>query len=124
MSGRGSRPKMVSGRSTVPAAVPSRVMIWSCISGGLLLDRWGTFGRRGLGFARARFNLRNAELARLGGSVRKLLLHRITKSDPAALVSRHGTCNQDQATLDIGLHHLQVERGDALDAHVAGHLFV
>jgi hypothetical protein len=32
--------------------------------------------------------------------------------------------DQDQAALDVGLHHAQIERGDAIDAHVAGHLLV
>src|SRR5271166_3250701 len=115
---------MVSGRSTVPASVPSRVMILSCISGALLLDRRSAFGGRGLGFARARFTLRHAELARLGNAIRKPFLHRVAKRDPAALVSRHGALNQDQATLGIGLHDLEIERGDTLDTQVAGHLFV
>src|SRR5271165_1925699 len=124
MSGRGTRPKIKSGRSTVPAAAPSRVVILSSISGAVLVGR--RCGFRGLllsRFRRCRTH-RQAKFAGLGNVVRQLLLHCVAKSDPAALVAGHRTFNQDQAALDIGLHHLQVERGDALDTHMTGHLLV
>src|SRR5260370_4185191 len=52
------------------------------------------------------------------------LLHRIAHRDPSALGAGNGAFDQDQAALDVSLHHAQIERGDAIDAHVAGHLLV
>jgi hypothetical protein len=65
-----------------------------------------------------------AELAGLRRFLRQRAFHRVAHGDPAALGARHRTLDEDQAALDIGLHHLQIERGDALDAHVPGHLLV
>src|SRR5262245_21043158 len=118
MSGRGSRPKIASGRSTEPAALPSSDMIFNSMSrtlllGGLCFRLAG--GRRG--------GVRKAELAGLGRLLRQLLLHRVTQRDPTTLGARHGTLDQDEAALDVGLHHLEIERGDAIDTHVARHLF-
>src|SRR5260370_37766987 len=52
------------------------------------------------------------------------LLHRIAHRDPSALGAGDRAFDQDQAALDVGLHHAQVERGDAIDAHVARRLLV
>src|SRR5438045_1329846 len=116
MSGRGSRPKIASGNSIEPAASPSSDMIVSCMSRALLLRRLGVFdGRRRRGVGR-RGALRPAGLARLGRLLRQPLLDRVAQRDPTALGAGHGALDQDQAALDVGLHHLEIERGDALDA--------
>src|SRR5215470_9072516 len=111
MSARGSRPKISSDTVTPPAALPSRVVTFSSISRALLRFRsW-----RGV---------REPELARLRQILRQRLLHGIAHSDPAAVVAGHRALDQDEAALDVGLHHLEIERGDALDTHVPGHLLV
>src|ERR1700681_1922752 len=130
MSALGSRPKMASGRSTEPAASPSSDMIFSSrffrskffgsMSHALLLGRLGVLRRLAVGLRR----LRQAELAGFGHAVRELLLHRVAQRDPAALGAGHRALDQDEAALDVGLHHLEIERGNAIDAHVARHLLV
>src|SRR6266852_1007409 len=114
MSWRGSRPKISSESCTEPAALPSRVVTFSSISRALLL------GRRFRGLLTAR----DLELAGLRRFLRQRLLHGVTHRDPTALGAGNGAFDQDQAALDIGLHHTQIERGDAVDTHVAGHLLV
>src|SRR6201998_1873294 len=114
MSWRGSRPKISSESWTEPAALPSRVVTFSSISHALLL------GRRISSLLAAD----NLELAGLRRVLRQRLLHGIPHRDPAALGTGNGAFDQDQAALDVGLHHAQIERGDAVDAHVAGHLLV
>src|SRR5215467_8108436 len=112
MSARGSRPKMASGSSTEPAASPSSDMTFSSMSRALLCRRLPTIAglvvrtlvARRLGRARRCLGLRQPELAALGAG--------------------HGALDQDEAALDVGLHHLEIERGDAIDAHVARHLLV
>src|SRR5262249_36330310 len=121
MSGRGSRPKIASDSSTEPAALPSSDMTFSSMSRTLLLGR--LFGGTGAGI-RGRLALRQAELARLGRLLRQLLLDRVAQRDPAALGARHRAFDQNEAALGIGLHHLEIERGDALDPQVASHLLV
>src|SRR5262249_1939515 len=111
MSTRGSRPKISSQTVTPPADSPSRVVTFSSISRPLLRFR----SRCGLG---------QAELAGFWQILRQRLLHRIAHGDPATVVAGHRALDQDEAALDVGLHHLEIERGDALDAHVAGHLLV
>src|SRR5712671_1566641 len=111
MSARGSRPKMSSDTVTPPAALPSRVVTFSSISRALLRFR----SRRGV---------RQPELARLRQIFWQRLLDGIAHGDPAAVVARDRALDQDEAALDIGLHHLEIERGDAIDAHVAGHLLI
>src|SRR5262245_4757708 len=111
MSTRGSRPKMSSETVTPPAALPSRVVTFSSISRPLLRFR----GRRGLS---------QPELARLGRLLRQRLLDGVAHGDPAAVVAGHRALDQDQPALDIGLHHFEIERGDAIDTHMAGHLLV
>src|SRR6201994_3217491 len=115
MSARGSRPKISSESWTEPAALPSRVVTFSSISRALL---------RRLCFRRRLVTVGNLELAGLRRFLRQRLLHGVTHPDPAALGAGHGALDQDQAALDVGLHDAQVEGGDAVDAHVAGHLLV
>src|ERR1700758_5160296 len=110
MSARGSRPKISSGGFTEPGALPSRVVTFSSISRPLLRGRFRSF--------------RDLELAGLRRVLRQRLLHGVAHPDPAALGAWNGAFDQDQATRDVGLHHTQIERGDAIDTHVAGHLLV
>src|SRR5262245_118649 len=111
MSTRGSRPKMSSDTVTPPAALPSRVVTFSSISRALLR------------FA-SRSSVRQPEFARFRQILRQRLLDGIAHRDPAAVVAGDRALDQDEAALDVGLHHLEIERGDALDAHVASHLLV
>src|SRR4029077_545944 len=115
ISTRGSRPKIASESSTEPASLPSSDMIFSSMSRALLVGGRALAGRR-LGVARGHRRIGQAELARLGCVLRQLLLHRVPERDPAALGTGHRALDQDQAALDIGLHHLEIERGDAIDA--------
>src|SRR3954463_4712806 len=115
---RGSRPKMASDSSTEPAALPSSVVTFNSISHALLLDR--RFRRGGL-LATA---IGEAELARLRRFLRQHLLDGVAHRDPSALGAGNGAFDEDQAALDVGLHHTQIERGDAVDTHVTGHLLV
>src|SRR5712691_6463153 len=125
MSGRGSRPKMASGSSTEPAASPSSDMTFSSMSRALLCGRLRAFGRLVVGsLGRARLGGRQPELAGLRRFLRELLLHGIAQRDPAALGAGDRALDQNEAALDVGLHHLEIERGDAIDAHMAGHLLV
>src|SRR6195256_2784245 len=114
MSWRGSRPKISSESWTEPAALPSRVVTFSSISRALLL------GRR----CRSLLTARDLELAGLRRFLRQRLLDGVAYRDPSALGAGNGAFDQDQAALDVGLHHAQIERGDLIDAHVAGHLLV
>src|SRR5262245_50903745 len=123
MSALGSRPKIASGSSTEPADLPSNDTILSSMSGALLVGALALLGGRCLGFAGGG-RLRQAELAGLGGILRQLLLHRVGQRDPAALGARHRAFDQDEAALDVGLHHLEIERGHALDSHVPRHFLV
>src|SRR3954451_11910925 len=109
---------MASDSSTEPASLPSSVVIFNFISHALLLG-----GRRFSG-SLVSATVGNLELARLRRVLRQRLLHRIAHRDPAAFGSGNGAFDQDQAALNVGLHHAQIERGDAIDAHVPGHLLV
>src|ERR1700761_2138343 len=113
---RGSRPKISSESCTEPAALPSSVVTVNSISHAPLLGR-----RRSSLFAAA---LDQAELARLRRFLRQCLLHGISHRDPSALGAGYGAFDEDQAALNVGLHDAQIERGDAIDAHVARHLLV
>src|SRR5260370_26043172 len=117
MSLRGSRPKISSESWTEPASLPSRVVTFNSISRALLL------GRR-CSCLLAAAAIGQAELAGLRRVFRQRLLHGIAHRDPSALGAGNGALDQDQAALDVGLHHAQIERGDAIDAHVTGHLLV
>src|SRR5215831_518786 len=68
--------------------------------------------------------LGDPELAGLRSFLRQRLLDGVTHTDPAALGAGNGAFDEDQAALDIGLDDAKVERGDAIDTHVAGHLLV
>src|SRR5690242_69294 len=109
---------MASDSVTEPAALPSRVVTLSSMSRSLLRRR---FGRRLL---TAVGPLRQAELSRLRRVLRQRLLHRVAYGDPAALGARHRALDQNEAALDVRLHHAQIERRHARDAHVARHLLV
>src|SRR5258705_8993982 len=111
MSARGSSPKMSSDTVTPPAALPSRVVTFNSISRALLRFR----SRRGV---------RQPELARLRQLFRQRLLDGIAHGNPAAVVAGDCALDQDEAAIDVGLHHLEIERGNAIDTHVAGHLLV
>src|SRR5579872_4222728 len=115
MSLRGSRPKMPSDNWTEPAALPSRVVTFSSISRALLLG-WRLGGLLAAGS--------HLELAGLGSLLRQGLLHGIAYGNPPALGAGNGALDQDEPTLNIGLHHAQVEGRDPIDAHVARHLLV
>src|SRR6201991_1781927 len=115
MSLRGSRPKMASDSWTEPASLPSRVVTFSSISRALLLGR-----RFRCLFAAAS----NLELARLGSLLRQRLLDGVAHRNPAALGAGNGAFDEDQAACYVGLHHAKIERGDAIDTHVTGHLLV
>src|SRR5258708_15602114 len=116
ISTRGSRPKMASDSSTEPASLPSSVVTFSFISRSFLLSDRRFGGSSALAC--------QAELARLRRVFRQCLLDRIAHRDPAALRTGHRAFDQDQAARDVGLHHAQIERGDAIDTHVTGHLLV
>src|SRR6202166_1729768 len=116
MSLRGSRPKISSESWTEPASLPSRVVTFNSISRALLL------GRRCSSLLAAAIG--QAELAGLRRILWQRLLHGIAHRDPSALGAGNGAFDEDQAALDVGLHHTQIERGDAIDAHVTGHLLV
>src|SRR6202011_117040 len=64
------------------------------------------------------------ELAGLRRVLRQCLLDGIAHCDPSALGAGNGALDEDQAARDVGLHHAQIERGDAIDTHVTGHLLV
>src|SRR6201996_4575640 len=77
-----------------------------------------------LGGRRFRSLLGNLEFAGLRSFLRQRLLHGVTHADPAALGAGNGTFDEDQTALDVGRDHAQIERGDAIDAHVTRHLLV
>src|SRR5690242_21075014 len=73
---------------------------------------------------RFRSLLGDLELAGLRRFLRQRLLHGVAYTDPAALGAGNGAFDEDQAALDVGRDHTQVQRGDAVDAHVARHFHV
>src|SRR3978361_1099492 len=113
MSLRGSRPKMASESWTEPASLPSRVVTFSSISRALLLGRRCSL-----------LTADNPEFAGLRRFLWQRLLDGVTHRNPSALGAGNGAFDEDQAALDVGLHHTQIERGDAIDTHVTGHLLV
>src|SRR5690242_16324039 len=112
MSARGSSPKISSESCTEPAALPSSVVTCSSMLCALLLGR------------RFRSLLRDLELAGLRRFLRQRLLDGVTHPDPAALGAGNGAFDEDQTAFDVGRDHAQIERGDAVDTHVTGHLLV
>src|ERR1019366_6761355 len=121
ISARASSPKMASGRSTEPAAVPSSIVTFNSMSRPLVRGGISRRGLRRFG-GRRRASARQAELARHRRILRQRLLDRIAQPDPTALGAGHGALDQDEATLDVGHHHLEIERGHAIHAHVTRHL--
>src|SRR5665647_1203596 len=130
MSLRGSRPKIASDRLIEPASLPSSVVIFISMlralllgggCGGLRLGRLG-LGRLGVGLGLG--GLADAELAGFRRILMQLLLHGVAYGNPAAFGARHRAFDQQQSALDIGAHDLEIERGDAIDAHMTGHLLV
>src|SRR6266542_1418366 len=111
--------EIASLSSTEPAALPSRVVTLSSMSRPLAARFGRRSRRRGRGFRRS-----ETERAGLRRFLRQALLHRVAHRDPAALGARNRALDQDQAALDVGLHHLEIERGDPLDAEMARHLLV
>src|SRR5262249_18088147 len=124
MSALGSRPKIASGSSIEPAALPSSDTILSSMSGALLVGRFAFFGGRGLRFSGGGRRLPQAGPSGPWGLPLPLLLHPARQCDPAAVGARHRAFDQDEAAPDVGLHHLEIERGDALDSHVTWHFLV
>src|SRR5450432_359322 len=122
MSARASSPKMASGRSTEPAAVPSSIVTFNSMSRPLVRGscRRGlrAFGGRLCGARRAS----QPELARCRHILGQRLLDRVAQPDPAALGARYRALDQHEAALDVGHHHLEIERGHAVHAHVTRHL--
>ena len=51
-----------------------------------------------------------------------LRLHCIADDDNATVGAGHGALDQQEATLEVGLHHFEVQRGDLLVTHVTSHL--
>src|SRR5262245_46587093 len=111
MSCRGSRPKIASDNSSVPAL--SALRVW--ISAFMTLAPSSALRRR-------RIALRHAELARHRHTVRKLPLDRVPEMHPAALGARDRAPHHDQPALDIGADHFDVLRRHLLVAELAGHL--
>src|SRR4029079_14288582 len=105
---------------TDPASLPSRVVTFISMSRTFLRS----FGRSRFGLRRRSLGGRRLELAGLWQILRRRFLDRVAHGDPAALGARHRAFDHDEAALDVGLHALEIERGDALGAHVARHLLV
>src|SRR5262245_16217274 len=123
-SARGVSPKISSDTVTEPAASPARVVTVSSMSRALL-SRFRGGGRRARRNCRRGCALgRRAEFAGFGGILGKRLLDRVPHHDPATLGAGHRSFNQNEAPLDVGLNHAQIEGGDPLDAEMSGHLFV
>src|SRR5580698_7374484 len=120
MSVRGSSPKIASETVTEPDSLPSSVVILSSISRAPL--RFGG-GRSGLGRSNGS-HIGKLEFAGLWHAVRQPLLHRIAHGDPAAFDAGHRAFDQNEPTLDIGLHDLEIERGHPIDAEMARHFFI
>src|SRR5437868_3268221 len=120
-SGRGANPKISSDSVTEPASLPSRVVTFISMSRALLRS---FSGRRRFRFGRRLGRGRSLELAGLRQILRRHLLHGVAHRDPAALGAGHRALEHDEAALDVGLHDAEIQRGDAVGAHVARHLLV
>ena len=103
---------MILGSMILGSMILGSMILGSMILGSMIL---GSMGGMIVG---------DTELAGLRHVGRQRLLDRVTHEDPAAGRPWHGAFDQDQPALDIGLHDPQVERRDAVDAHVTGHLLV
>src|SRR5215213_6218037 len=93
------------------------------MSRALLLGGLG-FGRLALVRRRRNSGFRSAESSGFRYILVHRLLHRIPHGDPATLGARHGPLDQDEPALNIGLHHLEIERGYTIHTHMPGHLLV
>src|SRR6185369_1287193 len=114
---RTGRPKMASARSMLPAALPSSFLTSSFIALFLVLSRRsGRFGRRRLGCL--------PQTGRERQILRLLALNRVAHQYVAAVVTGDRAAHHDQPLIAVGRHDLEVQSGDALGAHVAGHLLV
>src|SRR5579864_6317505 len=124
MSVRGSSQKMASDNVSEPASPPSSVVTFISMSRTLL-----GFGGRRVALGRRSSSRRSRpfgelELAGHRYAIGQLFLDGVAHQDPTALDAGHRAFDQDQAALDVGLHDFEIERGDAVDAEMAGHLLV
>src|SRR5579872_367100 len=111
ISARGSSPKIASESVTDPASPPSRVVTFSSMSRALpalATDRDRRLSRI----------VGKLEFTGLRHAVRQLLFHGITHRDPAAFDARNGAFDQDEAALDVGLHHFEIERRYPIDTQM------
>src|SRR5258708_186406 len=118
MSWRTGAPNTASARSISPALPPSMVLTAIFMS-------WSSSLRRGIGRWRLRGLRLGSGLAQ-AGRIRGVLgagaLGGVLDDDVAAARARHGARDQQQAVLVVGRDDLEVLRGHALVAVVAGHL--
>src|SRR5262249_56091429 len=121
MSALGWRPKIASGSSIEPAALPSSDTILSSMSGALLVGGFAFFGGGGLDFGLGGCRLRQAELAGLGGVLRQPLLHPVPQRAPAALGARHRAFAPAEPAPALGLPHFALEPGAAPSSPVTRH---
>src|SRR5690349_17217132 len=131
ISVRGSSPNIASGSWTDPASLPSRVVIFISMSRALLRGGSGRLGRGNLGRIRIGFRcglclsaFADAELAGLRGLLWQLSLDRVAYRHPAALGARNSAFDQNETAIDVGLHDLEIQRGNTRDAEMARHLLV
>src|SRR5581483_8697092 len=66
----------------------------------------------------------DTELAGLWSFLGQFLLDRIAHRHPATLGAGHGTLDQDEAALHVGLYDLEIERRHPLDTQMTGHFLV
>ena len=110
MSSRGSRPKISSESFTLPASLPPSVVILRSIIPLPLWPEprsWPATARIAAGFG-----------ALAGSAILTASRTRIQ----APFEPGNRTADQDQAAIDVGRNDLDILRGDAGVAHVAGHL--
>src|SRR6185436_17061042 len=118
MSLRTGAPNTASASSSSPALSPSMVMTAIFMVDPSSL-RSGIGRRR---FGSRRFSGSLAQAGRVRGILRAGALGRVLDDDVAAGRAGNGAGNQQQALLVVGGDDLQVLRGHALVAVVAGHL--
>src|SRR6185437_11426477 len=118
MSWRTGAPNTASARSISPALPPSMVLTAIFMIRSLSL-RSGV-GRRSLGRLRFRGSL--AQAGRIRGVLVTSFLRRVLDDDEAVGGAGNGAGHQQQALLVVGGDDLEVLRGHALGAVVAGHL--
>src|SRR5271170_4004860 len=111
MSMRGASPNTSSARSIVPTSSALRFLTLICMLVG---------PRRG----RCRGRRRRFERRRIGYVLGARPLGGVADQHIAALGARHRAVDHQEAAHRVGRDHLQVLRGDPLDAEMAGHLLV